>query len=50
MILVPSFSPTAQCYARAAVLSIMSALVSRSTISVSVYSESSNRPMSTQRR
>jgi hypothetical protein len=32
------------------VLSIMSALVSRSTISVSVSSNASNTPVSTQRR
>lgn len=49
-LLSPLFMPTAQWCARTTVLSIMSALRSRSTSSASVSSIASKTPVSTQRR
>jgi hypothetical protein len=48
--LIPFFSPTAQWCARITVLSIMSAVVSRSITAASVSSMASNTPVTTQRR
>ena len=49
-LLIPFFSPPAQWSARTTVLSIMSAVVSRSTTAASVSSMTSNTPVTTRWR